>query len=80
MPRSRSVVVFQPAGCRNFNVSSACADLLPMLDGEKSIGRIHADLASQYGLRSEIEERQLLEGIRTFLREMLEIGVIGLNP
>ncbi len=80
LPRSQSVVVFQPAGCRNFQVSPACADLMPMLDGQESIGRIVAHFASRYGLESETDKRQLADGIRAFLREMLETGVIGVKP
>ena len=80
LPKCKSVIVFQPAaGGRNFKVNSAAADLMPMLDGERSISAIHSDLASRYGLTSAEDGEGLLKQVQGFLRDLVETGIIGLK-
>jgi hypothetical protein len=80
LPKMRSVIVFHPvAGGRNFKVSSASADLMPMLDGANSIAAIDATLASRYGLTSAEDKEQLLGKVQGFLHELLITGIIGIK-
>ena len=80
LPKTRSTVVFDPGGSgRTFQVSTASADLLPMLDGGRPIASIHEELATRYGLTSAGEREQLLHRVEHFLGELLKGGIIGVR-
>jgi hypothetical protein len=81
LPKTRSTVVFDPAGSgRTFQVSTASADLLPLLDGGRPITSIHEELATRYGITSAGEREQLLHRVEHFLGELLKGGIIGVRP